>query len=76
MHKRVAVDVTRERRTLVDAHTRHVEELAAGVAHEIRNPITAAKSLVQQMGEDPTANDNVEYANVALAELERVLRKA
>jgi two-component system sensor histidine kinase HydH len=72
VRKRVADNVTRERRTLVDAHTRHVEELAAGVAHEIRNPITAAKSLVQQMGEDPTANDNVEYANVALAELERV----
>jgi len=72
VHKRVAADVTRERRTLVDAHTRHVEALAAGVAHEIRNPITAAKSLVQQMGEDPTAHDNVEYAGVALAELERV----
>jgi len=72
--KRVHADVSRERRTLVDAHTRHVEELAAGVAHEIRNPITAAKSLVQQMGEDPTARDNVEYAGVALAELERVER--
>jgi signal transduction histidine kinase len=72
VHKRVHADVTRERRTLADAHARHVEELAAGVAHEIRNPITAAKSLVQQMGEDPTARDNVEYANVALAELERV----
>ena len=70
--KRVHADVTRERRTLTDAHARHVEELAAGVAHEIRNPITAAKSLVQQMGEDPTARDNVEYAGVALAELERV----
>jgi signal transduction histidine kinase len=44
------------------------------VAHEIRNPITAAKSLVQQMGEDPTARENVEYAGVALAELERVER--
>jgi len=42
------------------------------VAHEIRNPITAAKSLVQQMGEDPSARENVEYANVALSELERV----
>jgi signal transduction histidine kinase len=72
--KRVHADVSRERRTLVDAHTRHVEQLAAGVAHEIRNPITAAKSLVQQMGEDPTARDNVEYASVALAELERVER--
>jgi signal transduction histidine kinase len=74
VHKRVHADVSRERRTLVDAHTRHVEELAAGVAHEIRNPITAAKSLVQQMGEDPTARENVEYAGVALAELERVER--
>jgi signal transduction histidine kinase len=72
--KRVHADVSRERRTLVDAHTRHVEQLAAGVAHEIRNPITAAKSLVQQMGEDPTARENVEYAGVALAELERVER--
>src|SRR5262245_14112525 len=71
VRKRVHADVTRERRTLADAHARHVEQLAAGVAHEIRNPITAAKSLVQQMGEDPTARDNVEYANVALAELER-----
>jgi signal transduction histidine kinase len=74
VHKRVHADVSRERRSLVDAHTRHVEELAAGVAHEIRNPITAAKSLVQQMGEDPTARENVEYAGVALAELERVER--
>jgi signal transduction histidine kinase len=72
--KRVHADVSRERRTLVDAHARHVEQLAAGVAHEIRNPITAAKSLVQQMGEDPTARENVEYAGVALAELERVER--
>ncbi len=72
--KRVHAGVSRERRSLVDAHTRHVEELAAGVAHEIRNPITAAKSLVQQMGEDPTAGENVEYAGVALAELERVER--
>jgi len=72
--KRVHADVSRERRSLVDAHARHVEQLAAGVAHEIRNPITAAKSLVQQMGEDPTARENVEYAGVALAELERVER--
>jgi two-component system sensor histidine kinase HydH len=44
----------------------------ASIAHEIRNPITAAKSLLQQMGEDPASADNVEYANVALEELERV----
>ena len=54
--------------------TRSLEELSASIAHEIRNPITAAKSLVQQMGEDPTAADNVEYAKIALDELARVER--
>ena len=45
----------RERRSLEDAHARSLEQLSASIAHEIRNPVTAAKSLVQQMGEDPTA---------------------
>jgi signal transduction histidine kinase len=49
-----------------------VEELTASIAHEIRNPITAAQSLVQQMGEDPRAGENIEYAKVALEELDRV----
>ena len=64
----------RERRDLEDKHVRSLEELSAQVAHEIRNPITAAKSLVQQMGEDPAAGENVEYAKVALDELDRVER--
>ena len=51
-----------------------IQDLSATIAHELRNPITAAKSLVQQMGEDPTSGENVEYASVALAELERVER--
>jgi two-component system, sporulation sensor kinase E len=49
-----------------------IDELSATIAHEIRNPIAAAKSLVQQMGEDPRSVENVEYANVALEELDRV----
>ena len=53
---------TQQRRELHGEHSRHLEELSASIAHEIRNPITAAKSLVQQMGEDPRAADNVEYA--------------
>jgi len=69
--KRVEFKVTRERESLEGRHARSLEELSASIAHEIRNPITAAKSLVQQMGEDPGASDNVEYANVALGELER-----
>src|SRR5262249_52893166 len=50
-------------------------ELSATIAHEIRNPIAAAKSLVQQMGEDPVSGENVEYAKVALEELDRVEKR-
>ncbi len=63
-----------QRRDLESEQARRVQRLSASLAHEIRNPITAAKSLVQQMGEDPNAAENVNYANVALAELERVER--
>jgi signal transduction histidine kinase len=52
-----------------------IDELSASIAHEIRNPIAAAKSLVQQMGEDPASVENVEYAKVALEELDRVERR-
>ncbi|MFQ5698690.1 MAG: ATP-binding protein [Myxococcota bacterium] len=66
--------VTSQRVALEGRQSRSLEELSASIAHEIRNPITAAKSLVQQMGEDPTSSENVEYARVALQELERVER--
>jgi signal transduction histidine kinase len=72
--EQVAKSVHRERRELKGEHARSLEELSASIAHEIRNPITAAKSLVQQMGEEPEGMDNVEYARVALEELERVER--
>jgi signal transduction histidine kinase len=72
--KHVDQGVHRARRSLEGEHARSMEELAASIAHEIRNPITAAKSLVQQMGEAPESIDNPEYAAVALQELERVER--
>jgi signal transduction histidine kinase len=72
--RQVGKRVTRERRHLEGEQLRSLEELSASIAHEIRNPITAAKSLVQQMGEDPSSVENVEYANVALSELDRVER--
>lgn len=72
VRQQVHANVSEQRRTLEGRHAQHVEELSASIAHEIRNPITAAKSLVQQMGEDPSSEDNVEYANVALEELQRV----
>jgi two-component system sensor histidine kinase HydH len=74
VHHQVATGVSRERRALEGRHVRSLEDLSAQVAHEIRNPITAAKSLVQQMGEDPTSAENVGYAKVALEELDRVER--
>ena len=74
VQRRVHSQVSDERRQLEGEHHRSLEKLSASIAHEIRNPITAAKSLVQQMGEDPGGADQVEYARVAVAELERVER--
>jgi signal transduction histidine kinase len=71
---RVATETQQQRRDLESEQARRVQRLSASLAHEIRNPITAAKSLVQQMGEDPNATENVSYAQVALQELERVER--
>jgi len=74
VEQKVHQTVSRERLQIEGKQLRSLEELSASIAHEIRNPITAAKSLVQQMGEDPTSAENVEYASVALVELERVER--
>jgi signal transduction histidine kinase len=72
--RRAQTTVVHERRELEGRHTRSIEQLSASLAHEIRNPITAARSLVAQMGEDPSRPENVEYARVALEELDRVER--
>jgi signal transduction histidine kinase len=72
--RQVQKTVTRQRRTLEGEQLRSLEELSASIAHEIRNPITATKSLVQQIGDDPSAEENIEYAKVALEELDRVER--
>jgi signal transduction histidine kinase len=67
-----ARELAAERREAVGRHAKDLADLSASIAHEIRNPITAAKSLVQQMGEDPSSAENLEYAKVALEELDRV----
>jgi signal transduction histidine kinase len=67
-------EVRREKAVMTSEKQASIDELSSTIAHEIRNPIAAAKSLVQQMGEDPTSPENVEYGKVALDELERVER--
>jgi signal transduction histidine kinase len=74
VRSQVHATLSEERRVLEGRHAHSMEQLSASIAHEIRNPITAAKSLVQQMGEDVSATENVEYAKVALEELHRVER--
>ena len=70
----VAQGVWGERQAAEVRHERSLEDLSASIAHEIRNPVTAAKNLVHQMGEDIDSGRNVEYAQVALEELDRVER--
>jgi len=67
-------EVRREKVVMQTEKQASIDELSSTIAHEIRNPIAAAKSLVGQMGEDPTSVENVEYAKVALEELDRVER--
>jgi signal transduction histidine kinase len=52
-----------------------VGEMAARVAHEIRNPVTAARSLAQLMVRDPASPHAAEHAELILAELGRVERQ-
>jgi len=72
--QRVEQGVSAQRQAVEGQHVRSLEDLSASIAHEIRNPVTAAKSLVQQMGEDPVSSENIDYARVALDELDRVER--
>jgi signal transduction histidine kinase len=74
IQREVHREVQQEKEQLRTEKQASLDELTATFAHEIRNPIAAAKSLVQQMGEDPTSHENVEYAKVALDELARVER--
>jgi signal transduction histidine kinase len=52
-----------------------IGETAARIAHEIRNPVTAARSLAQQLARDPMSPANTEAAQLILGELERVERQ-
>lgn len=50
-----------------------IGQLAATVAHDIRNPITGAKCLLQQVGDELSGDSQgKEYIQLALEDLERV----
>ncbi|KZZ83370.1 sensor histidine kinase [Bacillus sp. SJS] len=50
-----------------------VSELAASVAHEVRNPLTVVRGFIQLIGTDRKNMDpkNEEYINLVLSELDR-----
>jgi len=76
VQRQVRTRVTKERRELEGEHHRSLEQLSASIAHEIRNPITAAKSLVQQLGEDAAGVDQALICSAMRERKRHELRKS
>jgi two-component system, sporulation sensor kinase A len=69
----VARDITKRKQTeeqlLKSEKLAVVGQLAAGVAHEIRNPMTALKGFLQLISRQ---GENARYCNIMLSELDRI----
>lgn len=74
-HARVSAQLDRMRADVLDEAERRaksVDRLGAHVAHEVKNPLTAARSLVQLVAGKAEGRDK-ERLDVVLAEIDRAL---
>jgi PAS domain S-box-containing protein len=69
------IDVTEKKK--MEKEMAHLErmnlvgEMAAGIAHEIRNPMTAVRGFLQMLGNKIEFNDYQEYFKIMIEELDR-----
>jgi PAS domain S-box-containing protein len=74
-HISIQYDITEQKKTeemlLKSEKLSLVGELAAGLAHEIRNPLTTIKGLVQVL-QETTADKKALYSDIILTEIDRI----